>query len=125
MTLVRFDPVYTTYFKTNLKRIADYPSLLGYVRDIYQMDPVKGAINMNHIKTHYFTSHPHLNTFGVILAQISRFLLAVRSCRCRCTYLIQQKKNDTTAAILYALLFCFALAASSSYRFRMASLPFF
>ena len=35
MTLVRFDPVYTTYFKTNLKRIADYPNLLGYVRDIY------------------------------------------------------------------------------------------
>ena len=66
MTLVRFDPVYTTYFKTNLKRIADYPSLLGYVRDIYQMEPVKRAINMNHIKTHYFTSHPHLNTFGII-----------------------------------------------------------
>ncbi len=66
MTLVRFDPVYTTYFKTNLKRIADYPNLLEYVRDIYQMDPVKRAINMKHIKTHYFTSHPHLNTFGII-----------------------------------------------------------
>jgi putative glutathione S-transferase len=66
MTLVRFDPVYTTYFKTNLKRIADYPNLLEYVRDIYSMEPIKRSINMKHIKTHYFTSHPHLNTFGII-----------------------------------------------------------
>jgi len=66
MTLVRFDPVYTTYFKTNLKRIADYPNLLGYVRDIYSMEPIKKSINMKHIKTHYFTSHPHLNTFGIV-----------------------------------------------------------
>ena len=28
MTLVRFDPVYLTYFKTNKKRIVDYPILL-------------------------------------------------------------------------------------------------
>jgi len=66
MTLVRFDPVYVTYFKTNLRRIADYPNLLGYVRDIYSMDEVKDAINMDHIKMHYFTSHPTLNTYGII-----------------------------------------------------------
>merc|ERR1712232_870337 len=39
MTLVRFDPVYITYFKTNKKRLADYPNLLGYVRDIYSIVP--------------------------------------------------------------------------------------
>lgn len=66
MTLVRFDPVYVTYFKTNEKRIADYPNLLGYVRDIYSNESIKRSINMDHIKTHYFTSHPHLNTFGII-----------------------------------------------------------
>eukprot|EP00579_Thalassiosira_antarctica_P012318 CAMPEP_0201908026 /NCGR_PEP_ID=MMETSP0903-20130614/228_1 /ASSEMBLY_ACC=CAM_ASM_000552 /TAXON_ID=420261 /ORGANISM="Thalassiosira antarctica, Strain CCMP982" /LENGTH=390 /DNA_ID=CAMNT_0048442263 /DNA_START=40 /DNA_END=1212 /DNA_ORIENTATION=- len=66
MTLVRFDPVYVTYFKTNLKRIADYPNLLGYVREIYSIPAMKEVINIDHIKAHYFTSHPHLNTFGII-----------------------------------------------------------
>ena len=66
MTLVRFDPVYTTYFKTNQRRIADYPSLLGFVRDVYSIAPVRSSINMDHIKVHYYTSHPTLNTFGII-----------------------------------------------------------
>ena len=67
-TLVRFDPVYTCYFKTNLKRIGDYPNLLGFVRDLYAMQPIQRSINMAHIKTHYYSSHPHLNTFGIIPA---------------------------------------------------------
>lgn len=67
-TLVRFDPVYTCYFKTNIKRISDFPNLLGFVRDVYAMGAVKRAINMDHIKVHYYTSHPHLNTFGIIPA---------------------------------------------------------
>jgi len=66
MTLVRFDPVYVTYFKTNKKRIVDYPNLLGFVRDIYSMEAVKKCINFDHIKIHYFTSHPIFNTFGII-----------------------------------------------------------
>jgi len=68
MTLVRFDPVYVTYFKTNKKRLVDYPNLLGYVQDIYSMEDVKRCINFDHIKTHYFTSHPVFNTFGIIPA---------------------------------------------------------
>jgi len=66
MTLVRFDPVYATYFKTNAKRLADYPNLLGFVRDCYADADVRSCINMDHIKTHYFTSHPALNTYGII-----------------------------------------------------------
>ena len=66
MTLVRFDPVYITYFKTNQKRLVDYPNLLGFVRDVYSMEPIKRSINMEHIKMHYFTSHPVHNTFGII-----------------------------------------------------------
>lgn len=65
-TLVRFDPVYHTYFKANEKHIADYPNLLGYMRDIYSIEPVGKTINMDHIKTHYFTSHPQLNSFAII-----------------------------------------------------------
>lgn len=40
VTLVRFDEVYVVYFKTNKKRIADYPNILNYVRDLYQMPGV-------------------------------------------------------------------------------------
>lgn len=65
-TLVRFDPVYVVYFKTNEKRIADYPNLLGFMRDVYSRPAIQRTINMKHIKTHYFTSHPHLNTFGIV-----------------------------------------------------------
>jgi putative glutathione S-transferase len=46
------------YFKTNAKRIADYPNLLGFVRDVYAMDGVTSTTNPTHIKMHYYTSHP-------------------------------------------------------------------
>lgn len=66
-TLVRFDPVYSCYFKTNAKRIADFPNLLGFMRDAYQTLPaVRESTNINHIKMHYFSSHPKLNLYGII-----------------------------------------------------------
>ena len=66
-TLVRFDPVYHTYFKCNRKRVADYEHLLGYVRDVYQsFEPVRRTVNMRHIKAHYFSSHPNYNRFAVV-----------------------------------------------------------
>merc|ERR1712070_544582 len=65
-TLVRFDPVYITYFKTNDKRMADFPNLLAFTRDVYSREAVRRSTNLKHIKAHYFTSHPHLNTFGII-----------------------------------------------------------
>ena len=39
-TLVRFDPVYVGHFKCNRQRIADFPALSGYVRELYQMPGV-------------------------------------------------------------------------------------
>lgn len=68
MTLARFDEVYVVYFKTNVKRISDYPSLHQYCRDMYQVfdGTIGDSIHMDHIKTHYFTSHPALNPYAVI-----------------------------------------------------------
>ena len=67
-TLVRFDPVYHTYFKCNGKRIGeDYTHLLGFIRDVYQTFPaVASSVNLTHIKQHYFTSHPNLNRYAVV-----------------------------------------------------------
>ncbi len=65
-TLVRFDVVYHYHFKCNWRRIADYPALSGYLRDIYQTPGVAELCNFDHIKRHYFTSHPHINPSGIV-----------------------------------------------------------
>lgn len=66
MTLIRFDEVYVVYFKTNAKFIREYPNLKGYVQDLYQTPGMRESINMQHIKTHYFTSHPKLNYYAIV-----------------------------------------------------------
>ena len=60
-TLLRFDPVYYFHFKCNLRRLCDYPALYGFVRDIYQMPGIAEICNIEHIKHHYYTSHPTIN----------------------------------------------------------------
>ena len=65
-TLVRFDAVYVTHFKCNLKRIVDYPNIWAYTRDIFQSAGVAETVNMEHIKTHYFVSHRKINPLGII-----------------------------------------------------------
>lgn len=66
VTLVRFDEVYTVYFKTNTRSITHTPAVLNYCREIYQMPGVKETVNMEHIKTHYYCSHPNLNYYSII-----------------------------------------------------------
>lgn len=65
-TLIRFDVVYVTHFKCNVKRIDDFPNLRGYVRDLYQHPGIAGTVNFEHIKTHYFASHLFINPTGII-----------------------------------------------------------
>jgi putative glutathione S-transferase len=65
-TLVRFDPVYVGHFKCNLRRIADYPNLSGYVRDLYQQPGVAETVNMEHIKHHYYASHETINPTRIV-----------------------------------------------------------
>jgi glutathionyl-hydroquinone reductase len=65
-TLIRFDAVYNGHFKCNLRRIADYPNLSNYVRELYQVPGVAGTVNMDHIKRHYYGSHRHINPTGIV-----------------------------------------------------------
>jgi putative glutathione S-transferase len=65
-TLVRFDPVYVGHFKCNLRRIADYPNLSGYLRDLYQTPGVADTVNMQHIKGHYYESHRNINPTSIV-----------------------------------------------------------
>lgn len=65
-TLVRFDPVYVVHFKCDRKRIADYPALSSYLRDIYQTGNIAATVNLEHIRHHYFVSHRQINPTGII-----------------------------------------------------------
>lgn len=65
-TLLRFDAVYVSHFKTNLRRIRDYPNLGNYTRELYQHPGVADTVNMRHIKRHYFYSHGNINPTRII-----------------------------------------------------------
>lgn len=65
-TLVRFDAVYVGHFKTNLRRIADYPNLGNYTRELYQYPGVAETVNMRHIKRHYYYSHGNINPTRIV-----------------------------------------------------------
>jgi putative glutathione S-transferase len=60
-TLVRFDEVYHTHFKCNVKAIHEYDTLWPYLRDLYQTPGVAETVNTDHIKEHYYTTHPDVN----------------------------------------------------------------
>ena len=65
-TIVRFDSVYYSHFKCNLRRIVDYPNLSNYLRDLYQQPGVAATVNMDHIKRHYYGSQRHVNPTGIV-----------------------------------------------------------
>jgi len=67
-TLVRFDAVYVGHFKCNLRRIADYPNLSRFAREIYRMPGVAATVNFEHIKRHYYESHRTINPTGIVPA---------------------------------------------------------
>jgi putative glutathione S-transferase len=65
-TLIRFDAVYYGHFKCNLRRIADYPNLSNWLREIYQWPGIAETVNFEHIKNHYYGSHKTINPTGIV-----------------------------------------------------------
>ncbi|CAI8157739.1 MAG: Glutathionyl-hydroquinone reductase YqjG [Pseudidiomarina mangrovi] len=65
-TLIRFDAVYYSHFKTNRQRISDYPNLSAYTRALYQHPGIAETVVMDHIKTHYYASHRMINPTGIV-----------------------------------------------------------
>jgi putative glutathione S-transferase len=65
-TLIRFDAVYYGHFKCNWRRIEDYPNLSNYLRELYQVPRVSETVNIDHIKKHYYGSHPTVNPTGIV-----------------------------------------------------------
>ncbi|SNY45723.1 putative glutathione S-transferase [Arsukibacterium tuosuense] len=67
-TLIRFDAVYHGHFKCNKQRLADYPNLSGFTRELYQWPGVADTVNFYHIKRHYYFSHTMINPSQVVPA---------------------------------------------------------
>jgi len=65
-TLYRFDSVYYTHFKCNIRRITDYPNLWNYLKELSQMPGVAPTCNMDHIKRHYYMSHTWINPAQIV-----------------------------------------------------------
>ncbi|MFQ5936898.1 MAG: glutathione S-transferase family protein [Acidiferrobacterales bacterium] len=67
-TLIRFDMVYHTHFKCNVRRITDYPNIWNYLRELYQLPGVAQTCHFDHIKQHYYQSHTSINPTGIVAA---------------------------------------------------------
>ncbi|MHC8305263.1 glutathione S-transferase family protein [Pseudomonas sp. PB3P13] len=65
-TLIRFDAVYYGHFKCNLRRIADYPNLSNWLREMYQWPGIAETVDFTHIKNHYYGSHKTINPTGIV-----------------------------------------------------------
>jgi glutathionyl-hydroquinone reductase len=66
VTLVRFDAVYYSHFKCNMRRIVDYEHLWGFTRELYQWPGVAETVDMAQIKAHYYGTHPSLNPTRIV-----------------------------------------------------------
>ena len=65
-TLIRFDDVYHTHFKCNVRKISEYPNLWNYLKELYQLPGVAETVNMDHIREHYYRTHPDVNPKGIV-----------------------------------------------------------
>jgi putative glutathione S-transferase len=65
-TLIRFDAVYFSHFKCNVRRIADYPNLSNYLRELYQVPGIAETVSIDHIKRHYYGSQRNVNPTGIV-----------------------------------------------------------
>ncbi|MDZ4395289.1 glutathione S-transferase family protein [Cypionkella sp.] len=65
VTLIRFDAAYHGLFKTNLRRIADYPNLQAYMLRILNLLGIRDTVSIDHIKRGYY-SIKTLNPLGLV-----------------------------------------------------------
>jgi putative glutathione S-transferase len=66
VTLARFDCVYYSHFKVNIRRITDYPNLWRYARALYRIPAFATTTRFDQIKRHYYMTHPQLNPNRIV-----------------------------------------------------------
>ena len=65
-TLARFDAVYFGHFKCNRNRLEEYPNISRFLRSLYLVPGIAATVDIDHIKRHYYMSHPHINPTRIV-----------------------------------------------------------
>merc|ERR1712072_1685488 len=65
-TLVRYDAVYFSHFKTCRNHLSEMPNLLAHTRRILQLEGVKETINLDSVMEHYYWSQVTVNPTRII-----------------------------------------------------------
>ena len=65
-TLVRFDAAYHGHFKCNRSKLTEMPVLWAYARDLFQTPGFGDTVDFDHIKRHYYGTHPAINPTRVV-----------------------------------------------------------
>lgn len=65
-TLIRYDAVYHHLFKCNFHRLADYPALHAYTRELYQHPGIAGTVDLQAVRKGYYQGMTHLNPYGIV-----------------------------------------------------------
>jgi len=65
-TLYRFDSVYHSHFKCNLRRILDYHNLWNYLKDLYQCPAFKSTCDLDYTKRGYYMSMTEINPTRIV-----------------------------------------------------------
>ena len=65
-TLYRFDAVYYSHFKCNVRRIIDYPNLWNYLKDLYQHPAFRATCSLDDTKRGYFMSMTEINPTSIV-----------------------------------------------------------
>lgn len=66
VTLIRFDFVYFSHFKCNIRRIQDYPNLWNYTLDLYQTPGIAEIVDIDGIKRGYYGGQGNVNPTGIV-----------------------------------------------------------
>ncbi len=65
-TLIRFDAVYYSHFKCNLRRLSDYRNLWRYTKRIYALPGVARTVDLDKTKAQYYGNMRHINPTGIV-----------------------------------------------------------
>lgn len=65
-TLARFDVAYHGHFKCNRNPLSADPVLWAYARDLFAQNGFGDTTDFDHIKRHYYGTHPAINPTGIV-----------------------------------------------------------
>jgi hypothetical protein len=65
-TLISFDAVYHGHFKCNREKWIEFHYISNYVDELYQVPGVKGTVDLQYTKIHYYASHLTINATRIV-----------------------------------------------------------